>query len=110
MATTKVSFKYSKEDLFDKVKSWAKENGFKIQQSSDSFMFLKKGGYWSWNAHPSVMIEKNNDTVNLECWINPIWGGKMEVTSDNFVGIAAKVAARKPINKLLEIFDVKPLT
>lgn len=109
MSTTKLSFTYTNKNLFDKVKKWAEEYGYKIEQSNNNYILLQKGSYWSWLAHPKLMVENEDGKVTLEVWINPIWGGRMEISSDNPMGFAAKSVARNQINKLLQEFDQKPI-
>jgi|SRR3989344_4182492 len=110
MASTVISFTYSDKNLFDKVKTWATENNYKVKQSNDNYMLLQKGGYFSFNAHPNLMVDNKDGQVTMEAWISPIWGGKMEISSDNPLGFAAKGAARGQINKLLTILNQKPIT
>ena len=107
MSTTKIEFDYKKTDFFQIVEEWAKENKFKLKQSTDNFRLYQKGSYLSWNAHPKITFELKEGKAVIECWINPIWGGRMEISSDNPIGVLAKNAARKPINKLLEKFNQK---
>lgn len=109
MATTKKTFEYKKDDFFQIVDEWAKEEGFKIKEKGNDFMLLQKGGYLSWNAHPRLYVELKNGNAVIDAWINPIWGGRMEISSDSVVGVLAKNAAREKVNKLLSKFGQSPI-
>ena len=110
MSTTKIEFDYKKTDFFQIVDEWAKENKFTQVDSQEGFRYYRKGGWWSWNAHPRLKTNLKNGKALIEYWICPIWGGKLDVSSDEVLGFAAKKAARKFINKLLERFNQRPIT
>lgn len=109
MMTTKSEFPYIKDNFWNLVETWAQENKFKSKQSTDLYRLYERGGWWSWNAHPSVMIEWKDGKVSMDCWINPIWGGKMEITSENVIGVWAKQVARDAVNRLLSKLNQKLL-
>lgn len=109
MNKTIINFQYSKEDLFEVVSRWAADNGYDLKTKEENTRVYKNGSYWSFNAHTTLLVKKDGKDVTLEVWINPIWGGKMDVNVNGIVAVLPRKKATKQVNELLQLLGQKKL-
>jgi len=106
---TRRTFTYGEDDFLQKVASWAASNRYTMRDLDGHSLLLRRGSYWSWNAHPELSIRREGSTVMLDAWVCPIWGGEMDIARRGIGGYWAKSAARKQVNTLLMLLGQDPL-
>ncbi|ALC16583.1 hypothetical protein DSOUD_1808 [Desulfuromonas soudanensis] len=105
-------------DLWPQVEAWAAKNRFALDHQEVNRRVYRKG-HWMLMAPAWVEIRREGQRAILEAWINAdlflilsLFSGKKSETGIESGGITAAVPRRKTreaVNRLLALFDQKPI-